>query len=266
MRSIRFYLVSLIVFGLIGGCAAIEEYGLVEMTADAPVIDTETIRIHYLPLTVSNAYFIETEQGLILVDAGLPIDKAAILDRMEDLGWDDICLIFITHAHIDHYGSAAALRDETGAPIAIEADDAEAMAEGHTRLGTVRDWEWTNRPLPAIETMLRIRKTEADIILHDGDPVTACGLDGEVVHLPGHTPGSSALLVEDTYAFVGDLLSTNGDAHAQRSYADDWSQLAESLIKMRAREPAVVFPGHGQSAVRLDIFETLEMEIGQTEE
>jgi glyoxylase-like metal-dependent hydrolase (beta-lactamase superfamily II) len=96
--------------------------------------------VHTLSMGMSLAYLVEGTAGMILVDAGLPGDEAKVLRKMKSLGRDDLRLIFITHAHIDHYGSAAALRTLTGARIAIHRSDAEAMAGGETRLGTARGW------------------------------------------------------------------------------------------------------------------------------
>jgi glyoxylase-like metal-dependent hydrolase (beta-lactamase superfamily II) len=220
----------------------------VAMTGSEPVVAGETVRIHYVPAGATSAYLVETDGGLTLVDTGLSYAAQTIQSRLAALGRDDLCLIYITHAHIDHYGAAAELRRATGALIAIHAGDAEALAAGDTRLGNVRDWGWSEMPLPLVEELIRVEPTEPDIIVEDGQHLTHCGLDATVVHTPGHTAGSSTLLVEGKYAFAGDLLSTTGGLHAQSSYAQDWSQIAPSVEKLRSLEPELVFPGHGQTA------------------
>ncbi len=67
--------------------------------------------------------------GAVLVDAGLPGYAGPILAKLEELGHPDLRLIYITHAHVDHYGSAAAVQRATGAPIAVHADDAGDLAD-----------------------------------------------------------------------------------------------------------------------------------------
>ena len=82
--------------------------------------------------------------------------------------------------------------------------------------------------------------------MKDGTLLSAYGLDGIVVHTPGHTPGSISLLVENRIAFVGDLLSNTGWPHPQRLYAADWSLVARSLARLQALEPEWIYTGHNR--------------------
>jgi hydroxyacylglutathione hydrolase len=237
-----------------------ESYARSPRIGDAPIVDSAALRIYGFNAGASNAFLIETEAGVTLVDAGMPTSDRRILRKLDAIGHpNDLCQIFITHAHIDHFGGAAALRSRTGAPIIIHEDDAEALASGRTQLGTVRNWEWTELPLPLIERMLTITPTPPDRTVTHGEAITDCGLDATVVHTPGHTPGSSTLLVRDpatghTYAFVGDLLSTTGGLHVQSSYAQNWGQIASSVADLRALTPHLLFPGHGNTVVTQDEF------------
>lgn len=196
------------------------------------------------------AHLIAGARGWVVVDTGSPGSARSILRQIARLDGGDLALIYVTHAHFDHYGSAAALRDLTGAPIAIHHADAEAMARGDTPLGDVRGRGWLGRlALPLAQAILQPQPTIADQTLHDGDDLRAFGLDAVVLHTPGHTPGSSSLIVADRLAFVGDLISTTIMPHAQRLYADDWSALAQSLARLKALHPAQVYAGHGRKPV-----------------
>ncbi len=227
---------------------------------DSPMQVTPSLRVHRFDLGVSNAYLLETRQGMVLVDAGLPLSEEVILARLAELGRDDLRLILITHAHVDHYGGAAALRRATGAPIAVHRADADDMAAGRTRLGCVRDWTWTQKTLPLIEPLVCVEPTEPDLILDEGDLPEAFGLAAQVVHTPGHTPGSCTLLVQDRFAFVGDLISTNGRAHIQRSYAQNWGGVAAGLRTLRRLRPAYLFPGHGPRLVTREMLDGLMLD------
>ncbi|MDP8247528.1 MAG: MBL fold metallo-hydrolase [Candidatus Tritonobacter lacicola] len=209
-----------------------------------------SLRVHSIPTKLARSYFIESDEGLYLVDTGAPGSEETVLKLMEKLGRDDLRLIYITHAHLDHYGSAAALRRITGAPIAIHRADAERMARGETHLGEIRGW---GKLIGAFKKMLephmKPEATRPDILLDDGDRLDEWGLDAKVVHIPGHTHGSSCLLVEGRLAFVGDLLSTVGRLHAQRFFAEDWSQIPESLERLKALGVEWVYAGHGRRAL-----------------
>lgn len=101
-----------------------------------------TVVVHSLPLAMSRAYLIEQGACLILVDAGVPGEEARILRAIQRRHPARLSMIFITHAHFDHYGSAAALRRATGAPIAIHESDAEAMADGEIPLPLPAPGAW----------------------------------------------------------------------------------------------------------------------------
>ena len=208
-----------------------------------------SLQVHNIPMGMSRAYLIESDAGLVLVDAGLPRCERSVLRRMRALGRDDLQLIFITHAHLDHYGSAAALRRLTGAPIVIHRADGDAMARGETPIRSARGRGWLLLALlPLIESVLRPEPTLPDLLLDDGDDLRAYGfdLDAVVLHTPGHTPGSSCLIVEGRFAFVGDLISTTCRSTAQRFFADDWSLIPDSLARLQALKPEWVYAGHGR--------------------
>jgi len=203
------------------------------------------IQIHTVSLGVSQAYLIRGEVGLILVDAGLPRQEKLILRHLRSLG-DPLRLIFVTHAHLDHYGSAAALRRLTGAPIAIHREDAASLARAETPIRSARGrGRLTKALLPLVEVCLRPAPTEPDFLLDDGTSLRPYGLDATVVHTPGHTPGSSCLVVGGRVGFVGDLLSTVGRPHLQGNYATSWLQLDRSLVRLRTLELERAYPGHG---------------------
>lgn len=204
------------------------------------------LRVESLRLLASRAYLVVLDGGLILVDAGMPGEEMRIIRQVKDHGYDDISLIFITHAHIDHYGSAAAIREITQAPIAIHEADAEAMALGETRLGTARGiGRAVSSMLPAIQRIWKTPPTQADILLKDADDLSNLGLWGKLLHLPGHTHGSSCLVVNKS-AFVGDLITASrGRPRLQRYYAQDWSLVDESFSRLLAIQPERVYPGHG---------------------
>jgi glyoxylase-like metal-dependent hydrolase (beta-lactamase superfamily II) len=83
------------------------------------------IQVHPLKLGFFfQAYLIETPDGLFLVDCGMPGHEKTILRAMQRLGRQDLKLIFITHAHVDHAGSAAALKRLTGVQVAVHRLDA----------------------------------------------------------------------------------------------------------------------------------------------
>jgi hydroxyacylglutathione hydrolase len=201
------------------------------------------MNIHPLTLGFVQAYLIETATGLVLVDCGMPRQEGAILRAVEQLGHGGLKLIFITHAHADHYGSAAALVRLTGAPVAVHRADAQAMANGET---SIRGTSGLKRAITSLA--LRLDPTppvRADVLLDDGDSLAQYGVPGIVVHTPGHTAGSCCLVLEDGTAFVGDMLAARHRPNLQRTYIEDPVQLRESYIRLQGLKLAKVYAGHG---------------------
>jgi glyoxylase-like metal-dependent hydrolase (beta-lactamase superfamily II) len=207
---------------------------------------------------MSLAYLVEGDDVLILVDAGLRGEEGRIIDALDRLNRQDLDLIYITHAHLDHYGSAAAVRRITGAPIAIHRADAAAMANGETRLGEPRG---RGRVLAAVLTLvhpiLRPEPAEADILLDDDQKLSDLGVKVSALYTPGHTVGSTCLIIEDRIAFSGDLVTTTGGPHVQRSFAEDWMQIPASLRRLQEASPELVYPGHGRQLLERDALQAL---------
>ena len=73
--------------------------------------------VHIVPMGMANAYLIEDEDRLTLIDAGFPKKEVAVFEAVRGLGRspDQLKHLIFTHGHPDHIGSAAAIVRETGA-------------------------------------------------------------------------------------------------------------------------------------------------------
>lgn len=131
--------------------------------------------------------------------------------------------ILLTHGHDDHTGALRELKEYTGAPVYIHEADAY-------RLG-----------IPA------------DVLLKDGDEISAGTMHFRVIHVPGHTEGS-VLYLTDGLMLSGDTLFSGGIGRTDLPGGSS-AEMEKTLEKIRNMElPGVtVVPGHGQ-------FTTLERE------
>jgi glyoxylase-like metal-dependent hydrolase (beta-lactamase superfamily II) len=188
-----------------------------------------------------NVFLLEEPQSLTLVDAGLPGSHDRILRFIQSLGREskDLKAVVITHGHIDHLGSAAALRRRTGAQVWAHAAEVTRDAEGNPLVT-----QWSN-PGP-LRRWLSPRLT-ADRLLEDGEVLPVLG-GLQVLHTPGHTPGSICLLLERHQAlFTGDMLLSNGQRLSRSFFfpganpQDYW----QSLRRLAALEFQAVLTGHG---------------------
>jgi glyoxylase-like metal-dependent hydrolase (beta-lactamase superfamily II) len=203
------------------------------------------LRIHPLSCGLGFAFLLEGTHGLFLIDSGSPGQQAVVLAKMKALGRNDLKMIWITHAHYDHYGSAAALRELTGAPIGVHAADADSLISGQSPLGTSRDLGFVfTLGLPLVNRLRPLPATPADFTLEDGDTLERFGLNASILHTPGHTPGHTCLLLPGKIAITGDLFGRNPRPRLQYLVATDWSQLPHSLARLRAAQPEWVYTSH----------------------
>lgn len=217
------------------------------------MMEPVAVQIDRIPLRLSNAYLIRGNEISILVDTGMPGEAARLLKAIKQHGAPQLDWIFLTHAHFDHFGSAAQLKRATGAKVLIQKDDAPALMAGETLLGEVRGrGRLTARVLPLIERLFPVEPMSPDMVFDQEYTFPGTRLKIRAMHTPGHTAGSSSLMIANTDLFAGDLVSTNGAAHAQRYYAHDWEALVSSLATIKSLEPTHTYPGHGPDLLTLE--------------
>jgi glyoxylase-like metal-dependent hydrolase (beta-lactamase superfamily II) len=160
----------------------------------------------------NNAYVIRDtgSNQALLVDAADDPDR--LLAEVEGL---DLIGIFTTHGHFDHWQALAPVADATGAPVWLHPGDAEMV------------------PRPA------------DRAAEGGATITVGGVQLQMIHTPGHTPGSTCLLLGD-HLFTGDTLFPGGPGNTFGNAAA-FAQIMDSLESRLFILPdqTWVYPGHG---------------------
>ena len=203
---------------------------------------------------MTNVFLIQGAGGAVLVDAGNPGNADLILERLAEHGVapGDVRLILITHGHIDHFGSAAELRERTGAPVAIHALDAEAVRQGVHLPGSLKPTSWIialGMRIPGVAGPTRAPAFKPDIVFEDEWRLDDYGVAGRVLHTPGHTPGSVSVLLDSGEAIVGDVVMGQlmGMLHKPGPpiVAWDLERNQESVRQLAALSPRVVYVGHG---------------------
>jgi metallo-beta-lactamase class B len=130
-----------------------------------------------------SSVLIDTGNGLILLDAGLPQSAAEIAAHVRALRHDvrEIRWILVSHGHFDHVGGVAALQRMSGARVAASARNAEALRLG----GPVQDDPQFgyHSTFPAVKTVVPIA---------DGGSITLGNVVLTAHATPGHTPGATS--------------------------------------------------------------------------
>ncbi|MGW4766763.1 MBL fold metallo-hydrolase [Nocardia sp. NPDC004278] len=198
--------------------------------------------------TASSAFLVTDGNAAMIVDTGVRGRAPAMLRQIADAGLRprDVTLIVLTHYHADHTGSAAELREATGAPIAIHRDDADQLRRG----GRV-DLQPTSVVPRLMKLMLagtEIPAIEPDIILDDEEDLTRHGGIGRSFVTPGHTPGSVCVLLPDNSIVAGDALSgglLRARVAHQPMFVTDPDAATRSMRTIADHAPITVYVGHG---------------------
>jgi len=206
-------------------------------TATTPGVQT-------IALDFVNACVLETKDGRVLVDTGLPYTTDALVAALEQTGGMPD-LVILTHGHGDHVLGLGAL---PGIPIAAHGTDADMLAEGRM----------ARRMTPAPHCPDELREMvkgelptgdpiEVSIRLTDGDTVPGFE-DLTVVHTPGHSAGHIAILWDHAggVMVVGDAAANQG-ALMPAPVAEDHELNRESLRRLAGMGFEVAVFGHGDT-------------------
>jgi len=172
----------------------------------------------------------EVTHEAVVVDPGDNIPE--ILSRLQKHGLT-LRQIVITHAHIDHVGGAALLKKATGAPVFLNQQDLGLLGAMEMQAG------WLGVPTPEVGA--------PDASADDGLTVGLATLPAEVIHTPGHTPGSICLLFPQQHLLLaGDTLFAGSIGRTDLP-GGDGRQILRSLRNrlMVLPDGTRVLPGHG---------------------
>ena len=175
----------------------------------------------------------------IVIDPGLGLNPAAkgapahLLVRLRALGLR-LTQILITHAHIDHVGGALALKQATGAPILLHQADLPLLGMME------RQASWLGIAPPPV--------APPDASAEDGLHVGLSGLEGEILHTPGHTEGSICVLFADAgILFAGDTLFAGSVGRTDLPGGDSRTILRSIQTRLLPLpDHVLVVPGHGE--------------------
>ena len=176
----------------------------------------------------TNYYLIEAKGGKLLVDCGWPgtLPKFRAELKRKGISLEEIKYLLVTHFHPDHAGLTQELKDQGIRFILLECQ-VDFIAQLRKLFRT--------KKYPYLE----IKQHDSQILKIEESRrfLAGIGLQGEILHTPGHSDDSVTLILDEGYAFTGDL-------HPSFMNIDDEKTRA-SWDKIRQHKVTKIFPGHG---------------------
>ena len=181
----------------------------------------------------TNAYLLINAEGnrAVVIDPGM--NPARLVKRIAELELQ-VEAILLTHAHFDHMGGLEEVRQAAGCPVYLHDLEADWLTDARKN-GSAR-WSDVTPPIVA---------EPAEHALDEGQTLELIGLSFQVMHTPGHSPGSVSFLY-DTHLFSGDVLFRQSVGRTDLPGGRDvdlHNSIANKLYKLPS--DVTVYPGHG---------------------
>jgi len=217
--------------------------------------------IHRFASVYTNSYLLEEGGRLTLIDGGLPGDWNAFSSCLSRIGHklEDIEAVLITHHHLDHIGNAERLRSRGARVFSHPADASRIRGEGTPPIVPrlkflTHPWYAAYMARLLLKGILRVAPVVELVDVADGEVLDVPG-SPRAVHVPGHTAGSSAFLLERSSVLLsGDALVTTDVTRGKREGpqiirgpdTEDADLALQSLEILETTRAAIVLPGHGE--------------------
>lgn len=217
-----------------------------------------SLEIYHITIVFAEAYLVKDGEKAVLIETGIPGKSKLLEKEIRSIGIDprDISLVVVTHGHGDHAGSARFLQ-ELGIPVVGGVGDLEKFQSGKTQLSKSDKMGFAAYVFGIISDTSFDAFTPNSIV-HDEFDLSSFGIQGTVVSTGGHTPGSLAVIIENKYLFVGDLL--RGDLGRkgipmEHFFQENRAEAKKQLVHLLEKYPdaQIIFPTHNGMLKRSDV-------------
>jgi glyoxylase-like metal-dependent hydrolase (beta-lactamase superfamily II) len=198
-----------------------------------------------------NIFAVTRNGRTILVDTGISFDRNRIAHALERRGLIPEAVV-LTHTHFDHAGNAAWLASEYGAEVVVQEAESRYLADGDTPIpeGTYAVTRGLVTIGRKIGPAFRYDPCVADHVFTDLFDLNRFGINGYLIHTPGHSPGGATLVIDDLIAIAGDSIIGTTPGKPFPPFADDIDLLIRTWKKILDTGCETILPGHGKPVSR----------------
>ncbi len=194
----------------------------------------------------SNIGLVVSEGKALVIDSGLDRDSARLVAKAIGEVGAEACALIITHAHADHFGGAAAMKERLGVRVLAPGFEAAVVENPVLEPLWLFGGAWPVRALQGKFTLARPCRVDG---LIDENTTEIEGFEVKIYPLPGHSPGQMGLAFEDTFFCADSFFPAETLTKHGIPYCTDVDQAVEVLRKFEeGKWPFEHFiPGHGEA-------------------
>ena len=196
----------------------------------------------------SNVFLVTDGNIYILVDSGPAFMRSRLIRNIEKLGITRIDYLVLTHAHFDHAANAAVIKTRFGARVIIHDCEADLLSLGDNPVikGTNPFTKMLVRLLEKpLKEKLKYDPCKADILVKEKMSLGDSDIKADILPVPGHTPGSMSLIVDDELALVGDAVFGVFPNSVMPTFGGDKKEIVKSWERLLDTGCSWFFPSHG---------------------
>ncbi|MBI5118134.1 MBL fold metallo-hydrolase [Candidatus Poribacteria bacterium] len=218
-------------------------------------------RVIPLKVSVTNCFLLTCKGGYLLVDTPYPGKYEALAKALKEESVDvsDIKYLLLTHHHDDHAGAASELLKHTDAALIVHEKALPHLAAGQSDPDGKAINLGTKTVMAAYTAVIHrtgfafppVHLRGKDIVIKgdDNELLRSLGINGKIIHTPGHTSDSISVILDDGSALVGDAAMNFMKfcliGH-KPIYVNDRKQTSQSWLKLKREGAKLIYPSHGK--------------------
>lgn len=198
----------------------------------------------------SNVFLISNGVNCILIDTSVKNKWGSLNKKIDKLCVEGkkLTSLILTHAHFDHAGNAALVKEKYNAAVILHRNEADYLIKGATSLprGTIFVTKLFSEIFgKMVIPFVKYKPVNYDILIDERYDMNEMGFNAYIVHTPGHTGGSVSVIIDNEIAIVGDTMFGIVKSSVFPYFAENPKAMIESWKKLLDTGCLHFLPAHG---------------------
>jgi glyoxylase-like metal-dependent hydrolase (beta-lactamase superfamily II) len=197
----------------------------------------------------SNSFLVSSNDNFMLIDTGRSSSWGKLSKNLDEiLSKNNLSCLILTHTHFDHTENAAKIKEKYKSKIIVHKNESAYLKSGRSPLpkGTnILTKILINSIGKKMESQYNYENAQFDILVDEKLDLNEFGFNAYILHTPGHSSGSTSIIIDDELAIVGDAMFGVFKWSIFPPFADNVQLMTESWDKLLKTNCSTYLPGHG---------------------